>query len=112
MNVQIFLAINGLTGKSQALDVAGIFFAEKFLYIFGLIIVALWLNKKFRYHVYMALGSALISRLIIVEAIKRIVDHPRPYEVVAGIHQILPDSEHGMSFPSGHTVIYFAFAFA
>jgi undecaprenyl-diphosphatase len=112
MNEQIFLAINGLAGKSQFFDTLGVFFAEKFLYIFAIIIVGLWLNKSLRYYVYVAITSAIVSRIVIVEVIKRIVNHPRPYEVVVNIHQLLADSEHGMSFPSGHTVIYFSFAFA
>jgi undecaprenyl-diphosphatase len=57
------------------------------------------------------LGSALIARGIIVEILKRVFDHPRPYEIVTNIHQLLVDNERGMSFPSGHAVIYFSFAF-
>ncbi|MBX4204761.1 MAG: phosphatase PAP2 family protein [Candidatus Doudnabacteria bacterium] len=112
MNQQIFLAINGLAGRSQFFDTLGVFFAEKFLYVFAIIIVALWLDKRLRTHVYLAVLAAAVSRLFIVEVIKRIVNHPRPYEIVANIHQLLADNEHGMSFPSGHTVIYFSFAFA
>jgi undecaprenyl-diphosphatase len=111
MNEKIFLIINGLAGKSHFLDALGIFFAEKFLYVFALIVVVLWLQKSLRYYVYLTIASAFVSRIIIVEAIKRIINHPRPYEVVSNIHQLLADSEHGMSFPSGHTVIFFSFAF-
>ncbi len=94
------------------MDVLGIFLAEKFLYVFGLIILLLWLNKRLRPYVYVAFVSAFVSRVIIVEILKRIFDHPRPYEIITNIHQLLADNEHGMSFPSGHAVIYFSFAFA
>ena len=111
MNQQIFLAINSLAGKSHLLDILGIFFADKFLYLFTLIILALWFNKRLRPYVYLALGSTLVARGIIVEILKRMINHPRPYEIVSHIHQLLADNEHGMSFPSGHAVIYFSFAF-
>lgn len=112
MNTQIFLAINGLAGRIHWLDVVGVFLADKFIYVFALVICALWLNKRLRNYVYLAIASAFVSRIIIVEILKRVINHPRPYEVVAGIHQLLADSERGMSFPSGHTVVFFSFAFA
>lgn len=112
MNNQLFLAINGLAGRSHFLDVLGIFFADKFLYVFALIVVALWLSKPLRNYVYLALASAFVSRIVIVEIIKRLVNEPRPYEVVTSIHQLLADTEHGMAFPSGHAVIYFSLAFS
>lgn len=112
MNTQIFLAINGLAGRFPWLDAAGVFLADKFIYVFALFICALWFSKRLRNHVYLAIASAFVSRVILVEIIKRIVNHPRPYEVVARIHQLLADNEHGMSFPSGHTVVFFSFAFA
>ncbi len=112
MNETIFLAINGLAGRSHLFDVLGVFLADKFLYVFALIILGLWFNKRLRPYVYLALGSALIARGVIVEILKRIIDHPRPYEIVGNIHQLLVDNEQGMSFPSGHTVIFFSFAFS
>ena len=111
MDHQLFFAINGLAGKSHFLDALGIFFADKFLYLFGLIILALWFNQRLRPYVYLTLGSALIARAVIVEILKRMINFPRPYEIVANTHQLLADSERGMSFPSGHAVIYFSFAF-
>jgi undecaprenyl-diphosphatase len=112
MNLQLFHAINNLADQWHWLDVLGIFLADKFIYIFALIILALWFNKQLRNYVYLAFASAFVSRIIIVEVIKRLVNHPRPYEIVPNIHQLLADNEHGMSFPSGHTVIFFSFAFA
>jgi undecaprenyl-diphosphatase len=111
MNESLFHAINNLAGHWHLLDVIGIFFADKFLYVFALVIAALWFNKRLRFYVYLAVSSALVSRLVIVEILKRIINHPRPYEILANVHQLLADSEHGMSFPSGHAVIYFSLAF-
>ena len=112
MNEKLFHLINDFAGRSHFLDVAGVFFAEKFLYVFAVIIALLWLDKRVRNYVYLAFASAFVSRIIIVEVLKRIVNHARPYEILTHIHQLLADSEHGMSFPSGHTVVYFSFAFA
>ena len=111
MNEQLFHAINNLAGKSHVLDVLGVFFADKFLYIFALIILGLWFSKRLRPYVYLTLGSTLIARGVIVEIMKRLINHPRPYEVVGNLHQLMADNEHGMSFPSGHAVIFFSFAF-
>ncbi|MEO8065387.1 MAG: phosphatase PAP2 family protein [Candidatus Doudnabacteria bacterium] len=111
MNEALFHVINNLAGKSHVLDALGIFLADKFLYVFFAIVIGLWLSRKLRPNVYLALGSALIARGIIVEILKRIINHPRPYEILQNIHQLLADNEHGMSFPSGHAVIYFSLAF-
>jgi undecaprenyl-diphosphatase len=110
MNEAVFHAINNIAGQSHILDVIGVFFAEKFLYVFALIVLALWFNKRRRPYVYLAVTSALVSRVIIVEVFKRIINHPRPYEILTNLHQLLIDNEKGMSFPSGHAVIYFSFA--
>lgn len=112
MNTQIFLAINNLAGHSARLDKIGIFFAEYFIYVFAVAVVLLWLKKELRINVYLAIASAIVSRLVIVEIIKRLVNHPRPYEILPHMHQLIADSERGMSFPSGHTVILFSLAFA
>ncbi len=112
MNTQIFFAINHLAGQWVWLDKLGVFFAEYLIYLFAVMVVLLWFKRDLRKHVYLAIVSAIVSRLIIVEVLKRLVNHPRPYEIVPGIHQILTDSEHGMSFPSGHAVILFSLAFA
>ena len=112
MNEAIFHVINNFAGQWQTLDLLGIFFADKFLYVFVLIVIVLWFRKSLRYHVYLALGSALFSRVLIVELIKKLVNQPRPYEILANTRQLIVDNEPNMSFPSGHTVIYFSLAFA
>ena len=114
MNEAIFHAINSLAGKNSILDSFAIFLAGNvFAAVWVGVIIAIWLkNRNLRNNVYLAFVSALISRGVIVELLKRIFDHPRPYEVLTNIHKLIVDNEHGMSFPSGHAVIYFSFAFA
>ncbi len=112
MNVEIFESINHLAGKWIWLDQIGIFFAQHFLYVFAIIVVGLWFTKPVRKNVYIALLSAGFSRILVVEVLKRILDRPRPFEIVENVQQLIVDEETGHSFPSGHTVIFFSFAFA
>ncbi|MBI4363537.1 MAG: phosphatase PAP2 family protein [Candidatus Doudnabacteria bacterium] len=103
MDQAIFQAVNGWIGKWVWLDAIGRFFGgDYFLYLFTAVIALLWLNQALRQRVYLALGSALIARGLVVEIIKRLAARPRPFEL----------SDAGASFPSGHTTIYFVFAFA
>ena len=110
MNNQIFLAINGFAGHWAVLDAVGIFFAKYFVYLFGAFILSFWLKKSLRDNFYTAFFSAAVSYGF-VEVVKRLINLPRPYEVLR-VHQLLVDQERGNSFPSGHTVVLFSFAFA
>lgn len=112
MDYTFFSAINGLAGKWHWLDAIGKFFGgDYFLYLFALAVAILWFNNNIRNRVYLALVSVAVGRIVIVEILKRIVDRPRPYEAIA-VRQLIADNEHGVSFPSGHSAIYFALAFA
>jgi undecaprenyl-diphosphatase len=114
MDHQLLLQINSLAGRWPVLDQIGIFLAGNiFVALWILLIIAIGVKfKSLRQNVYLALVSALVSRGIVVEVLKRIFNRPRPYEIIANLHQLVADTEHGMSFPSGHTVIYFSLAFA
>jgi undecaprenyl-diphosphatase len=111
---RIFFAINNLSGKNSFFDGIGRFLAGNiFVALWCLVIVAIWFfSKNLRKQVYVAVVSAGVSRFVIVEIIKRLVDRQRPYEALANIHKLIVDNEHGMAFPSGHAVVYFSFAFA
>lgn len=111
MDTQIFYAINNLAGHSHALDLIGIFFAKYFEYVFAVFVVLLWFKKELRTKVYLAIISSVIARLVIVEILKRLFAHPRPYEVLQ-VHQLIADNERGVSFPSGHAAVFFALAFS
>lgn len=108
----LFLAINGLAGRWMWLDAIARFLANDwFLYLLALVILLLWLDKRLRMNVYLAISSVLVGRAVITEFLKRIVNRARPYEVL-DVHQLIIDNEHGLSFPSGHATIFFAIAFA
>lgn len=111
MDHQIFLAINGLVGKSAILDKIGVFVGgDYFLYAFALVVGLLWFSKPLRKKVYLALGSGAIA-YVIASLVKHLVYRPRPFEVL-NVHQLIVDNERGNSFPSGHATFYFALAFA
>ncbi len=113
MDQQIFQAINSLAGQNQILDSVGVFLSNTLLYVLAGVAVGFWLRKELnlRTNIYVALSSIIISRGIIVEILKRIIDRSRPYENIV-VNQLIVDTEKGLSFPSGHAAIYFALAFA
>lgn len=111
MDHQLFLAINGLAGKSAWLDYLGKFIGgDYFLYAFVLLVSLLWLVKPLQKRVYLALGSGAIA-YVIASLVKHLVYRPRPFEVL-NVHQLIVDNERGNSFPSGHATVYFAIALA
>lgn len=110
MDHQIFLAINNLAGKNEVLDSFAVFLSGIFLYFFIAIVVGLWFREVYKDRTRVALVSALVSRGIVVELIKTLVDRPRPFELFEVAALI--EKEAGKSFPSGHAVIFFSFAFA
>ena len=114
MNHQIFYAINNFAGHWPILDSFGVYLAGNIFFAYWVgILFFIWLKYfNLRNYIYLAIGAALISRLVIVEIIKRVVNNPRPYEILANINQLFADNETGKSFPSGHAVIFFSIAFA
>lgn len=108
----IFFAINGLALQNPVLDKIGVFFADTFVFVLPFIVFLIWWRwPNLRKHAYLAVGSVIVSRFVIAEIIKRLVERPRPFENLS-VHQLIMNEETGMSFPSGHTVIYFAIAFS
>ncbi len=112
MDHDIFLAINGLAGKSSFFDAIGRFFGgDYFLYLLVLVVAVLVFDPQMRKRVVLALGSAFIARVGITEILKRLVSRSRPYEIL-DVNRLTVENEMANSFPSGHTTIYFAIAFA
>lgn len=111
MDHQILLAINGFAGRYIVLDKIGLFFSDYFLYFALLGVALLWLRKNVRVNVYASFVSVILARGVVVEIAKRLVDRPRPFEIL-DIHNIANASGSGRAFPSGHTAIFFSLAFA
>jgi undecaprenyl-diphosphatase len=111
MDYKIFEIINALAGHSRFFDALGVFLGVYLIYFVGVFVAVVSFDKKYFRNAVIALVSSIIGRFVIVETIKRIVDRPRPYEVL-NVHLLVVDAEKGMSFSSGHTVILFCIAFS
>lgn len=116
MDYQIFQLINSLAGNYKWLDCIGIFLASYSQYFFGALIVAwmllkdrinFWKNFKLAAYFF---GTAIVSRFIFGEILKRLINRPRPFEVFHFVPLIPEDG--GQSFPSGHATFFFAFSTA
>ncbi len=111
MDYKIFEAINGLAGNNRSADAIGVFLGVYLIYVSAVFALFLFNDKRYWMNVWIAIISAVISRLAIVESIKHIINRPRPYEII-NAHLLVTDTEKGLSFSSGHTVILFSIAFA
>jgi undecaprenyl-diphosphatase len=113
LDAKIVLLISDLSGKYSILDGIGIFMADLMMYAWLGVIIALWFKKEagYRPNVYQAFVNIVISRLFIVEILKRLFERARPFEVL-DIKPLIFDEDALRSFPSGHTAIYFSIAFA
>jgi len=112
MNIWIFEKINGLANNSKLLDFIGVFFAEYLLWIIVGILVILFLIKKTRLMIIITGISIIFGRYIIAEIIKRLYSSPRPYLILDNVKKLISENHDYQSFPSGHTVIFFALATA
>ena len=112
MNIWVFEKINGIANVSKILDFVGIFFADYFLYILGIILVVLFIWKRNRLMVISAAISVILSRLIITEIIRYFYHYPRPYVVLEAAKKLIAENQDYASFPSGHAAIFFAIAMA
>src|SRR4030043_631673 len=112
LDVFIFEKLNALAGNWKILDWIGIFFADYLLWIAVGILIILFLVKKTRIMAIAAGASIIFGRFVIVEIIKRLYSHPRPYLILDGVKKIISENRDYQSFPSGHATIFFALATA
>lgn len=112
MDLYLFEKINELVYESKALDYIGMFLADFYQYIIGAIIIIILLWKKNRIMVLSAAISIFLSRFVITEIIKIIVQRARPYMVLETAKKIITENSDFKSMPSGHAAIFFALAMA
>lgn len=113
MNTQLFLKINYWAGQNPWLDKFMIFSAEWLVYLMILYLVFLFFKNYRRYRdmVFVAFGSAIVSRFFFTVIIRHFYHHLRPFLVLQNAHLLIaPDYE--QSFPSGHTAFLFALSTA
>ncbi len=114
LDLWLFGVLHSLAGVSYAGDRTIVFFAEHFPFIVGgALIVFLFFSaypRMQQIHFFcIAVISALIARVAIVEIIRHFIHRPRPFEALH-FQPLIPESS--WSFPSGHATFFFAFAMA
>ena|SRR3989338_304947 len=106
LDILIFQQINGLAGRWNFLDGAGIFFAQYFEYaLVGFTLF--FLRKNFRV-ILSAFSAAVLARFGIVELIRLFWSRARPF--IGNNVNLLIGHENTSSFPSGHAAFYFGLA--
>jgi undecaprenyl-diphosphatase len=109
LDYTVFHAVNGLAGRSPALDAVMIAAAKYLPVVFALALVALWLSWRVRNQraALLAGVSALIA-LGLGQLIGKALPRPRPY-LSHTVNQLIPPSL-DTSFPSDHAILGFAVA--
>lgn len=105
----LFRAVNGLAGRSSALDALMIGSAKYLSIVFALALVALWLSWRPRNQraAFLAGVSALVA-LGLGQLVGKALPRPRPY-LSHAVNQLIPPSL-DTSFPSDHAILGFAVA--
>jgi len=113
MDVSIFQVLNGLAGQSVVAIWLSVFFAEYLPYlILAVAFVLVWLWRK-EWTEKIRIIITFIITAAVAYGIIYLVFHPlwprlRPFEVLSGVMQLVPES--GLSFPSKHAVMFFLLA--
>jgi undecaprenyl-diphosphatase len=109
LDYSLFHTVNGLAGRSAALDALMIGSAKYLPIVFALALVALWLSWRPRNQraAFLAGASALVA-LGLGQLIGMALPRPRPY-LSHSVNQLIPPSL-DTSFPSDHAILGFAVA--
>lgn len=115
LDVELFRLINSFAGEAMWADRLIIFFAKylPYLVVLGLLAFAWLAFKTWRERLaafLVPVGAGLLARFGLAGLIHVIYVHPRPFVALTGVNQLIPES--GSSFPSGHTIFFFALATA
>lgn len=123
MNITIFYFLHNLAFQANWIDSLIIFFAEPFIYLFIISILAilLWQERIFNNgfdlkSIYqksrnvVSVAVVTISGYILANLLKLLIQADRPFVLLNDIHNLIPES--GYAFPSGHSATIAAFAFA
>lgn len=114
-NASVALTLNGLVGMSPLGDTVIRFFATYLSFVVvGVCLVALcrapWPRERKLEVLVVAAVSGAFARLGIVEAVRAVYPHPRPFLALPEITPLF--TEPSYSFPSGHASFFFALAAA
>ena len=114
LDLKIFTALNGSAGISQFSNWAIIFLANylPYLVILGLLIWLWRANGELKVRLQIgvvSLLSGLVARFGVAELIRFFYHRPRPF-VYHSVTRLFSESSY--SFPSGHSIFFFALAAA
>jgi len=108
MNETIFNAINSIAFRSEFLDSAIIFFADKFglILLFGLVYYLFTHKdrKKGVRDVIVVITAGLLAWAL-AHVLKAVFVSPRPFLVLDSVNQLIEHGDHD-SFPSGHASFF------
>lgn len=110
LDTRLFFAINNLAGRSSVVDQTFIFFALWGIVVFVVLLVGYFFISRRIF--WFTLLSVILSRGILTELIRLIFPRERPFVVLDGVRQLVEKSAEEPAFPSGHSAIFFAIAFA
>lgn len=110
LDEQFFFFLNSLAGQNRILDYLIIFFATYFGYflIAALLFLIFWKYKKEFWQPLMFTASSLLLSTVLTQIIRFFYYRPRPF-LDFSINTLINHSLTS-SFPSGHSVFFFALA--
>lgn len=113
----LFFAFYNLSHHSLVLDTSGVFLAEYATYLWaGLLVLAVLVPHEYRRRerreVVVATAAAIFARVFVKGVIAFFYPRPRPFVTFHAVHPLvsIASSENFQSFPSGHTIFFFALA--
>ena len=110
LDLYLFQEINQFANKWLLLDILGIFFAEYSGYVLVILLFYfLFFKDNYKVMFVEAISSAILARLVIVNAIRLIYLKNRPF--VDWPVNLLLKHKASAGFPSGHAAFFFAIAF-
>ena len=109
----LFAWLNGFAGRSLQLDRFFAYSAEYVIFaiVAGVLFFLLKKTAREKILVLTAFCGAVVGRFVFVLLLRLLEFRARPF-VNGGVHQLLPHDPAEASFPSGHTTVMFAIAFA
>jgi len=107
MNNAIFLFFYNLSHQSIFLDQMISFFAIYFIYIV-IILALLFLYKRWKEFILLCVSGGFAW--ILAKILKVLIHTPRPFDVFPQVQSLFLET--GYAFPSGHTMVASAIAFA
>lgn len=118
LDLWLFHALNGIAGRTDAVDAVFIFGAKYLIYVMAALLAAYvavsWKTTHFEGRVENFVCACLAAALGFAAEylIGFLWFRPRPFVALTGVVKLIEKSALEKSFPSGHATVSFAIAFA